>query len=123
MKPAVGESARGAMSADGFCGDCGGPVAWYAAQGWRHVRAGKAVILDHLPAVSDDRESPVASLTYRESSLVQAWADGYSTPAWAASLGISAHTAKVYAARARTKLGSHKRAELVAICMRAGVVT
>lgn len=112
------------MTVDAICSTCAGGVAWYVAQGWRHVDDERSVVRDHAPQpFGGIAQAPVASLSYRESALVQAWADGVSTRKWAESCGISYLTARTYAARIREKFAGLGRAGVMAACFRAGVVT
>ena len=65
---------------------------------------------------------PGAPLTAREIEVLAMVADGLGNKAIAASLGISAHTAKFHVASILAKLGAASRAEAVAIGLRRGLV-
>lgn len=63
------------------------------------------------------------AMTAREQEVLQLIADGLSTDAIAARLGVSAHTVRSHAQRVIEKLGAHSRLEAVANGVRAGLVS
>jgi DNA-binding NarL/FixJ family response regulator len=91
------------------------------------VAAGLVV---HHPDTAPRRRAPLARaaaepgapLTAREIEVLAMVADGLGNKAIAASLGISAHTAKYHVASILAKLGAASRAEAVANGLRRGLV-
>lgn len=67
-------------------------------------------------------ELPRPLLTPREQNILQAYANGYTTPAIANRLGLAHDTVKSYTRQIREKLGAHSTLHAVAICIRLGLV-
>jgi DNA-binding NarL/FixJ family response regulator len=67
-------------------------------------------------------ETPLESLTPRETEVLRAVAAGQTNKAIALKLGISDHTVKFHLSSAMNKLGAASRAEAVAIAIRRGLI-
>lgn len=61
-------------------------------------------------------------LTTREMETAKLITNGFSNKEIAQALGISHHTAKFHVANLARKLGVNRRAEIVAVVIRAGMV-
>jgi DNA-binding NarL/FixJ family response regulator len=73
-------------------------------------------------APPDSRETG-ADLSEREVQVVQLVADGHTNREIGEELNLSALTVKSHLSRIGRKLGTGDRAQMVAICMRAGLIT
>ena len=85
------------------------------------VRAGATGVLRARPGV--DHPDPAYHLSAREIQVIQLVADGGSTTLIAQERAQSALTVKSHLARIGRKLGTGDRAAMIAIAMRAGVIT
>jgi len=86
------------------------------------VRAGATGVLRARPGVDDDLDAK-CRLSAHETHIIQLVADGHSTTRIARELAQSALTVKSHLARIGRRLGSGDRAAMIAIAMRAGVIT
>jgi DNA-binding CsgD family transcriptional regulator len=85
------------------------------------VRAGATGVLRARPGV--DHPDPAYHLSAREIQVIQLVADGRPTTRIAQDLALSALTVKGHLARIGRRLGTGDRAAMIAIAMRAGVIT
>lgn len=80
---------------------------------------------DHRESGDSDRSSAAGlqELSHRELDVLQAIADGYSNKGVGDKLGLSPLTIKSHMARIGRKLGVGDRAQMVAMAMRAGLIS
>ena len=85
-----------------------------------HPKLTKAFI--EQAQLTGDSDSSEASLSKRETEILQRVAYGATTKTVAEDLGISPHTVKTHLERIFEKLGANDRAQAVAIAIRKGIV-
>lgn len=85
-----------------------------------HPKLTKAFI--EQAQLTGDSDSNEASLSKRETEILQRVAYGATTKTVAEDLGISPHTVKTHLERIFEKLGANDRAQAVAIAIRKGIV-
>ena len=71
----------------------------------------------------DDKPRAIPALTDREVEVLQWVADGRSTQWIAEQLTLPSRTVQAHLSRIGRKLGTGDRAEMVAIAMRAGIIS
>jgi DNA-binding CsgD family transcriptional regulator len=77
---------------------------------------------DELGVLEDDRRDPSASLTPRETEVLELAADGASIPALGAELALSPDTVRTHLKNIYAKLGVHNRTGAVTRAMRLGLI-
>ena len=122
--------AAGALAA-GACGVVSvGPVSEELISAFRRALAGELVLpAAQLPGLVDRLRSGaegsaaqrLASLTARETEILQALADGSATAEIAGSLGISPMTVQSHVKNILAKLGVHSKVEAVTLAWRFGL--
>jgi DNA-binding NarL/FixJ family response regulator len=122
--------AAGALAA-GACGVVSvGPVSDELISAFRRALAGELVLpAAHLPGLVDrlrngvegSAASRLASLTVRETEILQALADGSATADIARALGISPMTVQSHVKNILAKLGVHSKVEAVTLAWRFGL--
>ena len=81
------------------------------------------VVSGRAPAAPTARPTGSEGLSAREIEVLQLVADGQSNKEIGTALGLSALTVKSHLARIARKLGTGDRAEMVAVALRAGVIS
>ena len=123
--------AAGALAA-GACGVVSvGPVSQELISAFRRALAGELVLpAAHLPDLVDrlrdgaggSAAGRLASLTARETEILQALADGSSTAEIARALGISPMTVQSHVKNILAKLGVNDRTAIIPIALRRGII-
>lgn len=81
------------------------------------------IIADYLRMLKNTESSAFTLLTPRERQVLQQLAEGHTSKAIAASLGVSAKTVETYRQQIMDKLGLHSVAELTKYAIREGLTS